>query len=456
MSFLLISSTIVSKEILPNAPGFLYEGRASFLNDEKVEYDWSGFSISFTVRSNESSQLKLLFDDGNNWFNVAVNGEPFPLIKTVSNTKEYTISGLPQGDNHIVLTKRFESYWGTGEFLGIQIGDNDQLLTCEPRKSVRIGCIGDSYVAGYGVESSSREGDPKEYGSVNPCTFYTNTEKAFGRIVADAFDAEPMITAYSGKGLVRNSGGADEGDWFLSYYSQALVSPNTIGGDQVLWDHSTWTADLVIIHLGINDFSGEEAPPADTIEWNWKYHELIDSVRSHYEHVKIILMATNDWPHSLLQDQVKKVVTEEREQGFNHTYYYEYSIAATGLHWHPNESEQQEIANGLIKLIEENSLLEKLSSPIVTLSNPADNFSVQSIPGLIQLTVPISGEHTIAIQSLSGRVIQESVHSLDQNVTQMISTDGIASGVYIVSLHGVSGYFSTKVNIYNLSKDRSN
>ncbi len=440
-----VLSLIASQIFSPSDSNIIYEGRASFQNEEYIEYNWSGFSILFTVQVENSNELTLHFNDDSNWFNVRVNGELFPMIKTVSGTEKYTISNLPLGTCEIVVSKRFETYWSaTGKFLGIETSDQ---LVLPQRKKNRIEFIGDSYVAGYGVESPNRDGDPDEYGSVNPYTFYTNTDKSFGRLVSNEYNAEAMITAYSGKGLVRNAGGADEGDWFLPYYSQAIASSNNGGSNEVLWDFDRWRADLVVIHLGINDFSGEDVPPADTIIWNKKYHELIDSVRSNYNDVKIILMATQVWPHYLLRDQVQKVVTEERQNGYPETYYYDYSIDATGLDWHPNESEHREIADGLIDLIKENSIIEKISTQIHSLSTFDSGFLIGNADNQIQISVPISGRHTISIQRLNGRVVREMSIDLDNVTHHRISTENLASGMYVISLDGASGLYNSKINI---------
>ncbi len=79
-AFSLFSSSLIP----PSDPNIIYEGRADFNNSDYIEYNWSGFTIIFTVDTETSTDVVLHFDDVSNCFNVQVNGEQFPILKTVS------------------------------------------------------------------------------------------------------------------------------------------------------------------------------------------------------------------------------------------------------------------------------------------------------------------------------------------------------------------------------------
>ena len=72
----------------------------------------------------------------------------------------------------------------------------DQTTSCHARKN-KLLVIGDSISCGYGVEGAY------------PCTWSASTENvldSYATLVADAVDAEVIVTAWSGKGVVRNVG----------------------------------------------------------------------------------------------------------------------------------------------------------------------------------------------------------------------------------------------------------
>ena len=55
--------------------------------------------------------------------------------------------------------------------------------------------------------------------------------------------------------MVRNYNGGDPGNHYRAYYDRALLN---VAGD--VWSRGTWRPQLVVVHLGTNDFSAALNP----------------------------------------------------------------------------------------------------------------------------------------------------------------------------------------------------
>ena len=120
------------------------------------------------------------------------------------------------------------------------------ILAKPAARARQIEFIGDSLTAGYGNLSDH----PRLLGErrVNRTT---NTDLSFGALTAKALNADYQINAFSGRGMVRNYNGGEPGTSYRTYYDRALLH---VDGD--VWQNpGTWRPQLVVVGLGINDFS---------------------------------------------------------------------------------------------------------------------------------------------------------------------------------------------------------
>lgn len=350
------SLSIAAVTFVPaNNPNIIYNGRIDWSDPARATYDWPGIHIEtkFTGTS-----VSATFDDCGNWYNVIIDDSLHSIVKTGYSSKSYRLAeNLADGEHTLRIEKRFETNWGHASLLGFTLDSDAALLATKQKDKPKIEFIGDSYMVGYGVESDTREGDSTEYGTVDPYTFYTNASKALGPLLSKNFDADYQINAYSGIGLVRNGNGHGTGRYLRNYYDYTLNSPVNANKVPPKWDFNQWQADVVVISLGINDFAGSEVEPADTTEWNAAYHDFLDTLRSRYDNPKFILMATSEWPHKMLPGQAKKIVDEEIAEGHDDVYLYNYTITASGLHWHPSVEDNEKVARELTELISSNNIL---------------------------------------------------------------------------------------------------
>lgn len=104
--------------------------------------------------------------------------------------------GLAPGPHTVTVQKRTEAEQGRTTLYGIEA--DGALLDLPPAPSRLIEFIGDSHTCGYGTEGKTAS---------EPFTPETeNCDLAWGCIVARCFDADYVLTAHSGQGVVRNWG----------------------------------------------------------------------------------------------------------------------------------------------------------------------------------------------------------------------------------------------------------
>ena len=194
--FIIAPITWAQENTFPaNNPLIQYSGRVDFSNPLAPRFDWP--SISITAAFHGTSIGFLLNDTGNN-YDVILDGKPVTVWATRANQPLYTLDNLSPGDHVAKVIKRTESLFGLAAFKGLVLSSGGTLLKAPDLPNRRIEIIGDSYLCGYGVESSDVHCD-----SLRP---YENANKSFGALIAQDLQSEYHIEAYSGKGIVRNWG----------------------------------------------------------------------------------------------------------------------------------------------------------------------------------------------------------------------------------------------------------
>lgn len=327
-------------------PYIQYLGRVSLANPKAPAFSWTNVSIRLRFTG---SSISVRLNDTFNRYSVVINGIEHSVLEARGGQKEYLLaSNLGEGPHELQLIKRHESNFTKAEFLGVRLSDGHSLLPPPPRSALRMEFIGDSYLACYGCELNQREGDDQAYRR------FTNISRSFGTLVAKHYDAEAMIVAYSGKGLVRNASGDTSNKTFTSYYERTL----NMGQDSAdPWTFASWVPRLVVIHLGINDFVGDVAKPAEPDTFVDRYDEFLKNLRSHYPGAHFVLMSLTEWPHGLLRPSVQKVVQRQKDNGHQDTTQLHYELVGEALDWHPSIKQHEEIAARLIALIDREKLL---------------------------------------------------------------------------------------------------
>lgn len=167
----------------------------------------------------------------------------------------------------------------TQSLLAIREIRTDGKITPLEEQKTRIEFIGDSITCGYGVEGKN------ELESFTTAT--ENAGKSYAGLVSDWMGLEPMLTCFSGHGIV--SGYTDDpekrntGELVPPYYEAAgrngYVLPSGRKPEEIPWNFSCWQPEKILINLGTNDLSwcADREPRKDM--FRKQYKEFLKTVR---------------------------------------------------------------------------------------------------------------------------------------------------------------------------------
>ncbi|WP_255989272.1 SGNH/GDSL hydrolase family protein [Chitinolyticbacter albus] len=345
MQLSIIAATLATLAVSSPAATRDYEvgGRVLRQADGSVRVGWPG--VYFNARF-EGRSVGIRFDDDTNHYAIEVDGKPAGIVARPDRTTHW-VRDLPQGSHTIRVVKRTELAEGSGRFLGFVAGEGGKLLPPPAASTRQIEFIGDSYTAGLGAESGKRDCSDAEL------VASSNADITFGALTAKRFAADYQLNGYSGLGLVRNYAGALPTVDYRDYYDRAVPAIDTA------WVDPAWKPQLVVVGLGINDFS---VPPKDgeaftreTLRTAYKaaYRDLIAQLRQRYGRPYVVVSATALWPENTLREVAQEIVTEARAAGdLRVAYFYYDGLDNLGCQWHPSIRDHQAIADRLTALVD--------------------------------------------------------------------------------------------------------
>ncbi|GIH14326.1 hypothetical protein Raf01_24980 [Rugosimonospora africana] len=314
-------------------------------NGSTVQYTWPGVYFEGRVHG---TGVGIVLNDANNDYDVQVDGATVATVITPGQTT-YWVNNLSNTDHTVRLVKRTESQWAAGQFGGFVAAPGGSILNKPVARSRQIEFIGDSYTAGYGNLSTTR--DCSTNGGV---TANSDADKSFGALTAHSLNADYQINAWSGMGMVRNYGGSSPGTDFRTYYDRTLQAVNTDP-----WPvPGTWRPQLVVVGLGINDFSTalNANEPWSTVDqlvaaYKTAYQGFIDKLRSRYgTNAIIVVSATLLSNTTVFASTAQQIVKDRNAAGDSRVYYWYYddpNLDRMGCDWHPSAHDDQ-IISGLL------------------------------------------------------------------------------------------------------------
>ncbi|MGY0055562.1 SGNH/GDSL hydrolase family protein [Streptomyces sp. LZ34] len=320
-------------------------GRVENTADGSVRYTWPGIYFEGRFRG---TGVGIVLDDSDNDYDVQIDGTTAATLVTPGRTTSW-IGDLPDAEHRVRLVKRTESPWAAGRFGGFVAAPGGAVLARPRARSRQIEFIGDSFTAGYGNVSGTR--DCSSNGGVNR---NTNTDLAFGALTAHGLDADYQINAYSGLGMVRNYNGSSPDADFRTYYDRALLN---VDGD--VWQKpDTWRPRVVVVGLGINDFStplnpGERWTTQDglTAAYETAYHGFLDKLRARYGPTTfIVVSATYLANTTTFAETALRIVQGRNRRGDTRVRYWYYDDPALdrlGCDWHPSSHDHRIISGQL-------------------------------------------------------------------------------------------------------------
>ncbi|WP_216589973.1 SGNH/GDSL hydrolase family protein [Streptomyces brasiliscabiei] len=319
-------------------------GRVRRAADGTVRYSWPG--VSFEGRFHGTG-IGVVLDDADNDYDVQVDGTTVATLVTPGRTVSW-IDGLADRAHRVRVVKRTESPWAAGRFGGFVAAPGGAILPRPRARERQIEFIGDSYTAGYGNVSGTR--DCSAIGGVNR---NSNADLSFGALTARRLDADCQINAFSGRGMVRNYNG-EPGTDFRTYYDRALLN---VEGD--VWRQPAgWRPRVVVIGLGINDFStplnpGEawSATAELVAAYESAYHGFLDKLRARYgPRTFLVVSAARLWNTTAFEEATRRIVAERVGRGdgrVSHWYYDDPGLDHLGCDWHPSLHDHR-IISGLL------------------------------------------------------------------------------------------------------------
>jgi lysophospholipase L1-like esterase len=247
-----------------------YLGRFDRSNPADVTSSWPGSAVA--ARFTGTGLDVDLHDDGKNFFEVAIDGAAPTLLATDGTKDSYPLAtGLAAGEHDVVLFRRTESFQGVVHFHAFKPQGGGMVIPSPvPYATRHLELIGDSITCGYGNE-----------GMGPGCGFTADTENewlAYGSLAARTLKAEPHVIAYSGKGAYRDYGGSTN-DQMPVLYERTFAENSA-----VMWDFSSWKADVVVLNLGTNDFAKGDPGQA----YVDAYGGMVKQIRGHYPDAYIL------------------------------------------------------------------------------------------------------------------------------------------------------------------------
>lgn len=343
--FVFVSANCFSQQLISFKDKHIsYEGRIPF-TDDAAELTWPGTSVTINFIGTGISGI-FKDQDTSNYYNVIIDRDSIYKIQFDTLKKTVPLAeGLPYGKHSLQLFKRTEWDKGKTWFYGFIENSKMKLLKPDKRPKRKIEFFGNSITCGYAIYDSAKD---------FPFGYYENNYDAYGAITARHFNAQYHCTAKSGIGIMVS--------WF------PLIMPEMYDrldptDSTSKWDFSKYTPDLVVINLFQNDSWIVTMPkneqfkkrfgnnPPDESQIVEAYKNFVQTIRTTYPKAQIICMLGNmdiTKKGSPWLGYVQKAVDELQEKKI-FTYFAPYKET----YGHPKIKEQQALADGLIKFIDE-------------------------------------------------------------------------------------------------------
>lgn len=306
-TFMMAAPKATESTIKASDSRITYIGRTEVKGGD-VSFDWTGTYLKVRFQGNALSFK--VSDTKKNYYNVWLDGsmDQAPDKVVAVHGTDTTIVLFSAGEfkarfgkdrkaakapHQVILQKRTEGEQGIttiSEF----ITDGDFLQADAPKERI-IEYVGDSYTCGYGTESPNTE-------RFRPET--ENQNLTYACAVARYFNADQIVVAHSGMGIVRNYNSKFTDYCMPERYLQTFDSDK-----DVKWDAKSCglKPGITVIYLGTNDFSRGMQPSERMFVRN--YHKLMREIKDNYgeSHPILCMVPKHDY---LMFEYIRKAVDD--------------------------------------------------------------------------------------------------------------------------------------------------
>jgi hypothetical protein len=324
------------------SPQIVVEGRYAPSAERGVRLGFCGTVLHFRFHG---SQLAMRVNASTDevYFDIGVdNAEPVRLHARAGEADYPLPTGTNAGDHVLEITRRSESWQGTCEIVGFNLGADGTLLSPPALPARKLMFIGDSITCGAALDI--RPDDPLK-GKTAHEDQTSNARLSYGKILARKLNAQCVLVSYGGRGLIRDWQGIRNINNAPQFYELALPDDPSC-----LWEHNRYEPEAIGICLGQNDFN--QGVP-DEHEFVNAYVEFVRKIRSDSPKARIFLLDSPmiyDEPgktpkrtilHAYLQEIAAKVNSPQVQLAF--VSHYE-GIPGNG---HPTRADHEAIAKEL-------------------------------------------------------------------------------------------------------------
>ena len=323
--------------IAADNPAVRLSGRSAGAGTADVTLGWSGARMRLRFEGSASVGVWLDDDSGKNYAMAWIDGNPGKKFQLNAPDGFYPLAdGLGAGAHTVEVVRITECFLGLTHFRGFALDRGAKPLAWPDTPDRRIEFIGDSITCGYGVEAN----DPHAH-------FTPETENfclGYSGLAARTLDADYLVVARSGIGMVRNYDGPRDG----SKDAMPAVYPHTfyLQADHD-WNFHRFTPDVVCLNLGTNDFS---TTGVDVEKFVTTYTAFLEMLLRHYPDAKIVVlqgpMNNSAELKSALRDAIGRLPGPESHR----VHYFEFSAQGArgyGADYHPNEVQSRVSAGEL-------------------------------------------------------------------------------------------------------------
>jgi lysophospholipase L1-like esterase len=310
-----------------NDTNIKYFGRWDFSNTSKYVSKWGGayIKVRFT-----GTTVKIMLGNKSNYY-AKIDDGPWVSYKGVTGTVNLTPTPLAGGTHTLSVAQgKDNDYIFT--FLGLVL-DPGATTLAPPVGIDLIEWIGDSITAGY-TDSQANVSD-------------------YAWVCSEAMDTEHTQIAYPGICLV--SGYTTNPGMDAGYFK--LQSPNNTSSPP--WDFSRYTAKLVVINLGTNDY--RKSVPTSTFQNTMT--TFLNNVRAKFPKAEIFVMQT--FKYTSMAAPIMAAVKARQAAGDGRVIYIPTTNWLTSADYNPDGLHPSDAGN--IKIA---NLLTPILSPYLSSATP--------------------------------------------------------------------------------------